>query len=95
MGGDIRRIKFVHELRVLWKHGSRKDGGFPGRNGRRSLRAMLKKAVQRNIETKRLSRHCRERLFRIGHESNLSLWIGLEQANPGRQFAGTAITAFR
>jgi hypothetical protein len=43
----------------------------------------LKQAVQRNIESKRLSRHCGERLFRIGHESNLSFWIGLGLAIRG------------
>jgi len=48
------------------------------------LRALLKKAVQGNIETKRLSGHCRERLFRISHESNLGLWMGLELAIPWR-----------
>jgi len=94
MCSDIRSIKFVHELRVLWKHGGRKDPRLCGRNSRRPLR-VLKKAVQRNIETKGLSRHCRERLFRIGHESNLGLWIRVTLAIRGGQFAGTVITAFR
>jgi len=71
VGGDIRGIKFVQKFRVLRKHGRREDRRFSLRNGSRPLRALLKKAVQRNIETKRLSGHCRERLFSIGHESNL------------------------
>jgi hypothetical protein len=71
VGGDICGIKFVQEFRVLRKHGRREDRRFSLRNGSRPLRALLKKAVQRNIETKRLSGYGRERWFSIGHESNL------------------------
>jgi len=69
--GNVRGIQLVEERRVLWKDGGWKGHRICWRNDR-SLSA-LKKAVQRNIETERLSRDGRERLFHVGHESNLSL----------------------